>query len=93
MFKGNIRLACPVQKVERDKSGVVVKTNYSQESYDHLILACHSDQALRLLANPSNQENEILGAMTFQDNDVVLHTDSSLMPKILKHGQVGMHLN
>jgi predicted NAD/FAD-binding protein len=81
VFKGNIRLACPVQKVERDKSGVVVKTNYSQESYDHLILACHSDQALRLLANPSNQENEILGAMTFQDNDVVLHTDSSLMPK------------
>ena len=46
-----------------------------------LILACHSDQALRLLQDASDQEAEILGAMTFQENDVVLHTDASLMPK------------
>jgi uncharacterized protein len=81
VFNGEIRLACPVQTVERDKSGVIVKTKDREERYDQVIFACHSDQALRLLANPSHQENEILEAMTFQDNEVVLHTDTNLMPK------------
>jgi hypothetical protein len=81
VFNGDIRLASPVHTVERDQSGVIVKTNDGQERYDQVILACHSDQALKLLANSSHQENEILGAMTFQDNEVVLHTDANLMPK------------
>ena len=81
VFNGEIRLACPVQTVERDKDGVIVKTKDGEERYDQVIFACHSDQALKLLANPSHQENEILEAMTFQDNEVVLHTDINLMPK------------
>jgi predicted NAD/FAD-binding protein len=81
VFNGEIRLACPVHTVERDKDGVIVKTKDREERYDQVIFACHSDQALKLLANPSHQENEILEAMTFQDNEVVLHTDINLMPK------------
>lgn len=80
-FTGDLRLDCLVQAVSRDNTGVTVKTGQGLEHYDHLILACHSDQALRLLQDASSQESEILGAMTFQENDVVLHTDTSLMPK------------
>jgi len=80
-FNGDLRLDCPVQAVKRDNTGVTVRSSQGQEHYDQLILACHSDQALRLLQDASGQEAEILGAMTFQENDVVLHTDASLMPK------------
>ena len=76
-----MRLDCPVQAVSRDNTSVRIKTIHGQEHYDQLILACHSDQALRLLQDASDQEAEILGAMTYQENDVVLHTDARLMPK------------
>jgi predicted NAD/FAD-binding protein len=80
-FKGDLRLSCPVQAVSRNKIGVTVKTREDEYQFDHVILACHSNQALRLLQDASDKEAEILGAMTFQENDVVLHTDASLMPK------------
>ncbi len=51
------------------------------ERFDAVFLACHSDQALRLLADPSPAEREVLGAIPYQDNDVVLHTDTSLLPR------------
>lgn len=80
-FKGELRLNCPVQAINRDNHGVTVKTAVGEQHYDCLILACHSDQALQLLQDPSDSEAEILGAMTFQDNEVVLHTDPGLMPR------------
>jgi len=80
-FKGDLRLDCPVQAISRDETGVTVKTHQGEEHYEHLIMACHSDQALVLLQDASAQETDILAAMTFQENDVVLHTDASLMPK------------
>jgi len=80
-FNGDIRLNCPVQAVNRDKTGVTLRSHQGQERYDHIIMACHSDQALRLLQDASVQETEILGDMTYEDNDVVLHTDTKLMPK------------
>ncbi len=80
-FNGELRLDCPVQAIIRDNNGITIETKGDQKYYDKLILACHSDQALGLLQNASDQETEILGAMTFQKNDVVLHTDASLMPK------------
>jgi predicted NAD/FAD-binding protein len=70
-----------VQAIIRDNNGISIETKGDQKYYDKLILACHSDQALGLLQNASDQETEILGAMSFQENDVVLHTDASLMPK------------
>ena len=80
-FNGELRLDCPVQAIIRDNNGITIETKGDQKYYDKLILACHSDQALGLLQNASDQETEILGAMSFQENDVVLHTDASLMPK------------
>ncbi len=80
-FNGDIRLDCPVLAVSRDKNGVILRSHQGQERYDQVIMACHSDQALRLLQDASVQETEILGNMTYQDNDVVLHTDAHLMPK------------
>ncbi len=49
--------------------------------FDHVILATHSDQALSMLADPSRAEREILGAIPYQDNEAVLHTDASLLPR------------
>lgn len=80
-FNGDLRLNSPVQAITRNKTNVTIKTSDSEQQYDHLILACHSDQALHLLQDASANETEILGAMTFQENDVVLHTDAGLMPK------------
>ena len=80
-FQGELRLNSPVQAVSRNSYGVTVKTTSDQQQFDRIIFACHSDQALRLLAEPTQTEVEILGAMTFQENEVVLHTDANLMPK------------
>jgi predicted NAD/FAD-binding protein len=72
----------PVDFIVRNKSGhgLDVWCNNKHQSYDHVILACHSDQALKLLANPSTTEKDILGNMQYQANQVTLHTDASRMP-------------
>ncbi|MBF7730550.1 NAD(P)/FAD-dependent oxidoreductase [Pseudomonas sp. N040] len=79
-FAEHIRLNCPVERVERHADGVTVTSAAGSEHFDQVIFACHSDQALRLLAAPSSAEREILGAMRYADNDVVLHTDTRLLP-------------
>ena len=76
-----IRLDTAVDSIFRSDTGVIIKTSVDQESFDYVFLACHSDQALSLLANPRELEREILGAITYQKNDAVLHTDTSLLPK------------
>ena len=75
------RLSTPVRMLLRDALGVTVMTDVGGERFDHAVLACHSDQALRLLADPSDAEREILGAMTYQPNDTVLHTDAHVLPR------------
>ncbi|UZM12240.1 FAD-dependent oxidoreductase [Pseudomonas kielensis] len=75
-----IRLNCPVHRVERDEHGVTVHSKAGIERYDKVIFACHSDQALQLLAKPSSVEQSILGALPYAENDVVLHTDTRLLP-------------
>ena len=80
-FQGELRLNSSVQTVSRNNQGVTVKTLTDEQSFDRVIFACHSDQALRLLQDPTQSEAEILGAMTFQENEVVLHTDTHLMPR------------
>ncbi len=80
-FAERIRLNCAVQRVERDASGVTVHSAVGSERFDKVVFACHSDQALKLLAEPSTAEQEILGALPYADNDVVLHTDTRLLPK------------
>ena len=74
------RLNTPVRRIERDAAGVRVMTDAGTEHFDRLVLATHSDQALALLGNPSSQEREILGAIRYQPNHAVLHTDASVLP-------------
>ncbi|WP_455232319.1 NAD(P)/FAD-dependent oxidoreductase [Geopseudomonas aromaticivorans] len=80
-FADAIRLNCPVLRVERDADGVTVHSAAGRERFDRIVFACHSDQALALLAAPSAAEREILGALPYADNDVLLHTDTSLLPR------------
>ena len=74
------RLNCPVHSVRRYAQGVQVQSAAGADHFDQLVLACHSDQALALLADADHREQSILGAMTYQANDTVLHTDSRLLP-------------
>ena len=80
-FRGKVRLNSPVQSVGRNESGATVTTSNDTLPYDRLILACHGDQALALLADPSPEESAVLGAMAYQENETVLHTDTNLMPR------------
>lgn len=75
------RLRCPVRAIRRDGHGVLVDSRIANgERFDHVVLACHSDQALALLADASADERDILGAIPYQRNEVVLHTDARLLP-------------
>jgi uncharacterized protein len=75
------RLNTPVRKVLRSQDGVTVFTDAGAERFDQIVLACHSDQALRLLGDAGDAERSILGDLPYQTNDTVLHTDASLLPR------------
>ncbi len=74
------RTGCAATSVRRDADGVSVTSAAGSERYDQVVLACHSDEALALLADADAGERTILGAMTYQENDTVLHIDASLLP-------------
>ena len=75
------RLRTPVRSVQRGPAGVRIVTDAGTEQVDAVVLACHSDQALALLAEPSAAETRALGAIRYQDNRAVLHTDTTLLPR------------
>ncbi len=77
----DVRLACPVQRITRDETGVTVKHVAGEDRFDAIVVATHSDQALALLGDADALEREVLGAIPFQRNEVVLHTDRRLLPK------------
>lgn len=80
-FSDRIRTNCAVQSVTRTANGVqLTLPDGSIEDFDEVVFACHSDQALALLSDPTEQEQQVLGAMPYQSNDVVLHTDETLLP-------------
>ena len=81
-FRDRIRLNCPVEWIRRQPNHVQVKTRHGPvERFDEVVIATHSDQALRLLADPTPREREILGAIPYQENEAVLHTDTRLLPR------------
>jgi len=92
-FRDRIRLNTPVHSVRRFDDRVEVHAGLARRSgagaeagdafgtFDEVVLACHSDQALRLLAEPTEAEREILGALPYQGNRAVLHTDTRLLPR------------
>jgi predicted NAD/FAD-binding protein len=81
-WRHRIHLNCTVQSVRRLPHAVqVTAEGRAPELFDHVFLACHSDQALAMLADPSHEEREILSAIPYQRNEAVLHTDTSLLPR------------
>jgi predicted NAD/FAD-binding protein len=81
-FHDRLRLSTPVRRVARPDDGVeVTADNCPPERFDELVLAVHSDQALRMLSDPSAAEAEVLGAIPYQANEAVLHTDRRLLPR------------
>jgi len=81
-FRERIRTSHPVESVERRSEGVRLHLGDGRrETFDRVVLAVHSDQALRMLARPSPLEAKILGAIRYQTNEAVLHVDPSLMPR------------
>lgn len=80
-FRQRIHLDCPVQRVSRDTDGVTVHSRRGPERFDKVIFACHSDQALALLDTPSVDEVDVLGALAYAHNEVLLHTDTRLLPQ------------
>lgn len=81
-FENNIELNSQIKSVSRTDSGVTLlfKDGHSKQ-FDEVVFACHSDQALHLLSDSNAQEQEILSSMPYRDNQVVLHTDTNLLPK------------
>lgn len=80
------RLATPVRSVRRvppgdGHAGVIVATDHGSERFDEVVLACHSDQALALLADAGEDERSVLGAIRYQPNRTVLHTDTRVLPQ------------
>jgi predicted NAD/FAD-binding protein len=84
-FKNNIRTSSPVTSIVRYEDKVTVTTVHGDsDDYDQVIIAAHSDQALAMLADASDSEKKLLGAIPYQKNEVVLHTDSRLLPRCRK---------
>ena len=81
-FRERVRLHTPVEAVRRTSAGALIKVRGAEaERYDQVFFACHADQALRLLTDASALEREVLGAMPYQENEAVLHTDAALLPR------------
>jgi len=81
-YREGLRLETPVARITREPDGVRVATQAGDEAlYDEVVLACHCDQALAMLANPTPEERAMLSAIRYRDNAVYLHRDASLMPR------------
>lgn len=80
-FRDRIRLNTPVQAVCRESGLVRLRAADTEETFDEVVFACHSDQALRLLTDPTRAEREVLGALPYRTNDAVLHRDESVLPR------------
>lgn len=81
-YKDRIRLNTPVYGVDRNITGsyVTLATKDGKETFDHVIFACHSNQALECLNDVTTMESEILEAIPYSQNEVVLHTDETVLP-------------
>jgi predicted NAD/FAD-binding protein len=80
-FRDRIRVGCRVRSVRRSSERVEILSDAGVDSFDHVILAAHSDQSLSVLEDPSPLERKLLASISYRRNDVVLHTDTSLLPR------------
>lgn len=78
----DIRLACPVVGVTRDAEGLTLRHAGGEERFDQVVMACHSDQALRILGGAASAgQHAVLAAIRYQPNRAILHTDTALLPR------------
>src|SRR5579872_3268699 len=78
-----VRVKEPVEEVKRRENQVLVRTKTGKEdSFDKVVMACHADETLALLADPSEEEQRLLSPWKYQKNNVVLHTDVDVMPPL-----------
>ena len=81
-FRHRLQVNTPVESITRYPHAVIIKPRHRPpESFDHVFIATHSDQALRLLSDPFPVEREVLSAIPYQKNEAVLHTDEGILPK------------
>jgi uncharacterized protein len=81
-FTNRIRLSTPIDQIQRhDDHVLVTPCGHDAERFDEVVLATHSDQALTLLADPTDREHELLRTIPYQPNEAVLHTDERLLPR------------
>lgn len=81
-LKDKIKLNCGAKKIRHDGSKIIVEDDKgSKETYDEVIFACHADEALAMIENPSDDINQVIGAFDYQDNQIITHSDTSFMPK------------
>jgi len=80
-LEGHIRTGEPVRRIARHEGSASVTTDRDTQHYDQIVLACHADQSLAMIESPTEAERTLLGAVGFQDNRAVLHTDTALMPR------------
>lgn len=83
-FRGEVFTRTPVQAVQRTDGMVRVRTAQGVRDFDAVVLACHADESLRALADPSAEEKRLLAAWEYSRNRTVLHTDTSFMPPLPK---------
>jgi uncharacterized protein len=77
---GRLHLHAPVTKLRRQERGVEILTASGPVSFDHVVVATHSDEALALLGDPTSEERRVLGAIRYQPNRATLHTDAAVLP-------------
>ncbi len=81
-FRDRIRVGCPVTRLRREADHVCLEAGGDRaRPFDHVILACHSDQALAILDDADDHERDALAAIPYRANDAVLHTDTRLLPR------------
>jgi len=80
-FRGEVLLNAPARSVQRSATGVRILFDRAERHFDAVFLACHSDQALALLAQPTAAERAVLGAIRYRANRVVVHSDTRAMPR------------
>lgn len=80
-LREEVLMNTPVQAVRRNSQRVFVTAGGKEQEFDQVVLACHSDQALGLLHDPSESEWEVLGAIPYRPNVAILHTDTSILPR------------
>jgi len=81
-LEGKVRLNAHIHKVHRQGNKVILEHHHGhKEEFDQVVMACHADQSLALLADPTDEERRLLTAFPYQRNRAILHTDSRLMPK------------